>query len=421
METCDYSNFYSLEKENELRIIVGDQARDVKIELVGGLAEIHGSLMDMHKSYCLPVNASVAIFTWEGCTIKVTGKPVSVHVVADTLMILYVTLHASLEERRIRAASDNTNGPITLIVGPKDVGKSTLCRFLLNYAVHCGKCPLYIDLDVGQNSISIPGTVAVLTVQKPADIVAGLEDEAMQVYHFGYNTPGHNIILYNLLMKKLGQTLLSGLKRIDKKIKHSGVIINSCGWIRGYGYNAITLAALNFEIDVLCVIHEERLYMQLLQDMPSSVKVHFVPKMDGAIERSPEIRSQSREARVKEYFYGPSNELQPFTFVVKYSEIQVFRVKTRPLGEGGESMNNVSLDNACLVPVPLDYTLLHQVLALSSSDTVEKDLILAHVIGFICVTSINLTESTITVLSPQPPPLPKKILLIGSTRLIQQH
>lgn len=36
--------------------------------------------------------------------------------------------------------------------GPTDVGKSTLCRLLLNYAVRMGRSPIFIDIDVGQVS-----------------------------------------------------------------------------------------------------------------------------------------------------------------------------------------------------------------------------------------------------------------------------
>ena len=35
-------------------------------------------------------------------------------------------------------------------VGPTDVGKSTVCRLLLNYAVRLGRKPIYVDLDDGQ-------------------------------------------------------------------------------------------------------------------------------------------------------------------------------------------------------------------------------------------------------------------------------
>lgn len=414
MAVSEESKIFVLEVENELRILVGPRVADVKIELITGLAEVFGAEMELHKTYTFPTNASVAIFTWNGCSIKVTGEPMSVGVFTDAEMILNLHLHAGLEKWRMKSEDLDHKGPITLIVGPKDVGKSTLCRFLLNYAARCGRCPLFIDLDVGQNTISIPGTVGVNTIRKPSDIVTGFEDEANQVYHFGYKSPGHNIALYNLLIKKLGQTLRSGLRQTNKNTRFSGVIINSCGWTRGYGYDAITLAAMAFEINILCVIQEERLYQQLLKDMPSCVKVIFIPKMDGAIERSIAIRSESRLARVREYFYGPTNEMVPFTFDVKYSEIQVFCVPFK-IEEG--SMSNISLNNLSHVPVPLDHNLIDQVLALSSADTVEKDLILTHVIGFICVKSIDKDENVIKVLSPQPGPLPKKILLKGNTKL----
>ncbi|GFQ72871.1 protein CLP1 homolog [Trichonephila clavata] len=421
MATSEESKMYNLEIENELRIIVGEVTTVVKIKLVSGLAEIFGAEMELNKTYTFPTNASVAIFTWYGCAIKVTGNPQFVNVFTDTHMILNVHLHAALEKWRVKAENEDTKGPITLIVGPKDVGKTTLCRFLLNYAVRCGRCPLFIDLDVGQNSISVPGSIGIVNIQKPANIIAGFEDEANQVFHFGYKSPGHNITLYSLLLKKLGQTLRSGLRQTNKNTRYSGVIINTCGWTRGFGYDAITLAAMAFEIDVLCVLQEERLYQQLLKDMPSCVKVVYTPKMDGAIERSITVRSESRDARVREYFYGPTNELQPFTFDVKYSEIQVFRVIARPLREEVDSMTNVTLDYTSLVPVPFDHNLIDQVLALSSADTVQKDLILTHAFGFICITGINVAENVITVLSPQPGPLPKKILLIGGTKLIQRQ
>lgn len=37
-----------------------------------------------------------------------------------------------------------------LVVGPTDVGKSSVCKILLNYAVRMGRQPCFIDLDVGQ-------------------------------------------------------------------------------------------------------------------------------------------------------------------------------------------------------------------------------------------------------------------------------
>lgn len=40
-----------------------------------------------------------------------------------------------------------------MVVGPTDVGKSTLCRLLLNYAVRVGRRPTLVELDVGQSGV----------------------------------------------------------------------------------------------------------------------------------------------------------------------------------------------------------------------------------------------------------------------------
>ena len=45
------------------------------------------------------------------------------------------------------------------MVGPTDVGKSTVCKLLANYAARLGRSPIIVDLDVGQSEISVPGTI----------------------------------------------------------------------------------------------------------------------------------------------------------------------------------------------------------------------------------------------------------------------
>ena len=41
------------------------------------------------------------------------------------------------------------------MVGPTDVGKSTVCKLLVNYAARLGRAPVFVDLDVGQVSLMI--------------------------------------------------------------------------------------------------------------------------------------------------------------------------------------------------------------------------------------------------------------------------
>jgi len=113
-----------------------------------------------------------------------------------------------------------------MVVGPTDVGKSTVCRLLLSYAVRLGRRPTLVELDVGQSGVrsdgfakysicntsltrcntprgvrvvqvSVPGTMSALCIERPADVEEGFSVQAPLVYHFGSTSPGTNIKLYN--------------------------------------------------------------------------------------------------------------------------------------------------------------------------------------------------------------------------------
>lgn len=145
-------------------------------------------------------------------------------------MIVYANIHAVLEQMRQKAEQKGTKGPTVMLVGPSDVGKSTLCKLLLNYAVRQGRRPMFVELDVGQGQISIPGTVGAILVERPSDIEEGFSQQGPLVFHFGHNSPGQNIELYNTLITRLAEVLQ---KRADvnKKVAQSGTIINTCGWV----------------------------------------------------------------------------------------------------------------------------------------------------------------------------------------------
>ena len=64
-------------------------------------------------------------------------------------------------------------------------------RLLLNYAVRMGRSPVFVDLDVGQGSISVPGSIGAVLVERPAIIEeGGFAETAPLVYHYGHTTPG---------------------------------------------------------------------------------------------------------------------------------------------------------------------------------------------------------------------------------------
>lgn len=150
---------FVLEQDNELRFEVESKNEKVYLTLKSGLAEVFGTELVKAKTYEFTSGAKVAVFTWHGCVIEVKGKTDVIYTAKETPMVIYSNCHAALELMRMEAEKDNKRGPIAMLVGPCDVGKSTVAKILLNYAVRMTRRPIFVDLDVGQGHISIPGTI----------------------------------------------------------------------------------------------------------------------------------------------------------------------------------------------------------------------------------------------------------------------
>ncbi|PZC72048.1 hypothetical protein B5X24_HaOG211973 [Helicoverpa armigera] len=150
---------FKLDPDSELRFEVESKNEKVVLEIKSGYAELFGTELVKGNQYEFHTGAKVAVFTWHGCTVELRGRTEVSYVAKETPMVVYLNVHAALEQQRVSAEQESTRGPVTMVVGPGDVGKSTLTRILLNYAVRMGRRPIYVDLDVGQGHISVPGTI----------------------------------------------------------------------------------------------------------------------------------------------------------------------------------------------------------------------------------------------------------------------
>jgi len=413
---------FKLEADEELRVEVDCGKTDrVVVELKSGHAEIFGTEMVVNTKYQFTTGAKFAVFTFQGCSVQVQGKmEVDPYTSKETPMMMYLNTHAALEQLRLKAEKDSARGPICMLVGPTDVGKSTVCRLLLNYAVRLGRRPIFADLDVGQGSIAVPGSIGAMLVERPASIEEGFSQNSPLAYHYGHKTPGHNPVLYNQLVSRLADVVRERLK-VNRKADVSGVVINTCGWIRGEGYNQIKHIAQAFEVDVIIVLDQERVYNDLVRDMPKFVKVVWQPKSGGVVSRNQEQRAESRDSRVKQYFYGPHNNLFPHSFEVSFSEIKdrLYKIGAPELPDSCLPLGMKITDNKTKLvsvnPTPRD--LLNHVLAVSFTSATE-DVIITNVAGFVVVTDIKMEEQKLVVLSPQPRPLPDTLLLLSEVQYV---
>lgn len=179
---------YDLKAETELRIeLAGSDDHSyevVTVQLLSGSAEVFGVplALEGEKTYSWGQGDKLAVFTWYGCKLKVSGlKDSMVYISDETPMLSYVNTHAQLEARRdhaaslLKLASDEgvldggkkytgattvdgveqplMSGPRVLVCGPVDSGKSVMCGYLAACAVRVGRSPLFVELDPSMVSL----------------------------------------------------------------------------------------------------------------------------------------------------------------------------------------------------------------------------------------------------------------------------
>jgi polyribonucleotide 5'-hydroxyl-kinase len=173
---------WQIKAECELRCEVAE-TEPLYIKLITGNAEIFGIEMAPGKEYAF-LDENFAIYSWYGCVIETIGNPIAAYISDSTPMIAYVNTHIQLEARRDFALGNMMDGPRVLVVGPSDHGKSTTSRILAAYAARLDRTPIYVDLDVGQNALTIPGCVAAMPLDKTCINIE------VKIHHFS--------VIYNL-------------------------------------------------------------------------------------------------------------------------------------------------------------------------------------------------------------------------------
>lgn len=409
-----------LERESELRIEVGEMP--LRLRLLNGNAEIYGTELPPEIWLTFPPRLKFAVFTWYEATIEMDGTPETDYTADETPMVSYVNVNAVLEGRRNRAKaspskdSDASQGPRVIVVGPTDSGKSTLSRMLLSWAAKLGWKPTFVDLDIGQGAITIPGCIAATPIELPIDPVEGIPLEMPLVYFFGHATPSNNVELYKVLVKELAQMLERQFNG-NAESRAAGMVINTMGWIEGVGYELLLHAIDTFKANVVLVLGQEKLFSMLrdvLKNRPN-VDVVKLQKSGGVVSRNSKVRQKARSYRIREYFYGLTNDLSPHANVANFSDFLVYRIGGGP--QAPRSALPIGADPVAnplrIVPVNVDQELLHLVLAVSYAKDADQ-IISSNVAGFIFVTNVDTQRKTITYLAPSPGMLPSKYLIAGT-------
>ncbi|KAJ2744512.1 Cleavage polyadenylation factor subunit clp1 [Coemansia sp. BCRC 34301] len=416
-----------------------DFKHTVEIRVQRGTAECFGAELGRDSSYSFS-GENGAIYTWDGCTLLVTGDCQSAYVAGETPMDSTINVHMALQQARVQARNDATAmGPRVMVVGPDDCGKSSLVRILTNYAVRMGEAPLFVDLDPRDASVSVPGTVSVTPMTKTVDVEDGFMGYAMSssagppdtplVWQFGHEQPSDNSALFNLLVDRMAMAIDRRMAN-DAGCRAAGIIVDTCGFSDPSKCATIDHAVVALRITTLLVVGSERMFSALStrKFADHSVTVLKIARSGGTVDRSAAFRQQSNSRTIQRYFYGTSKEpFTSFSTVAGFAEIRVLRVgaedavapsSTLPLGEAR------TLTDTSVLNVEIDEALKHSVLAVtdasvesleSGADTVAG----MQALGFVNVSVVDMDKKRLILVSPVPGRLPKQVLVYGDIKWME--
>ena len=235
------------EEEEDAKLARKVSYGPVEVTLVDGTCECFGTELVRERAYTFVPGESVGLFTCTGCLLRIQGGATTTRLphstshpsanrqkhkhehacthteVAETTRVPEcLRLHGELEALRAAAqqSAGARRGPRVVVCGAMDTGKSTLCRMLLNWAVRGGlagagprRRPLFVDTDVGQNGITVPGALAACPVDTVAPVGAAAEAHrahellraAPLCLWFGGISPSENTVLFRFLLDVLAE------------------------------------------------------------------------------------------------------------------------------------------------------------------------------------------------------------------------
>lgn len=436
---------WNLRAENELRCEVGENEL-LFVRVSSGSCEIFGVELVVGKEYTF-TDVNLAVFSWYGCVLETSGDCSAMYESDSTPMVAYVNSHAQLEALRDVALANGDYGPRVMIVGPSDHGKSTTAKILASYACRVDRCPLFVDLDVGQTLATVPGCITVVPLDKfkispDENFASSSQGVAGLTYFYGYNSPKDSPELYKSMVTTLAEKIKLRMER-DADSRSAGIIVNTCGFIDGVGAEIMVHCIRALSIDVVLVMGHDRLYSSLLKDLGkenSGVTIVKLPRSGGVVQRDRLYRARLRRTRIKEYFYGTDvyrdgakqtrPTFSPDRLTLRISSLRIMRAGGLQLSEGmrliGAVSESASFQLTSVSPTPdLEGSILaimHEAGSGVWGDASVTEgggsasLQLSNVAGFVCVVQIDVEQDTMIVLAPCPGQLPSNVVLVGSLK-----
>ncbi|EIW67326.1 hypothetical protein M231_02531 [Tremella mesenterica] len=308
---------------------------EMAVRVASGSVSINAEELPPSTWYPIHKLTKSAIYAHEPAQIEVSSLPASHYASSSTNQSQILSLHLALEQRRILAkrVSDGTIGPRVMLVGPTSSGKTTVAKNLVNLALSAGMgwTPCVVGLDPSSPANLIPGSISLSLPSHPlpthhvahpfgssptslpsSTLAADVSTVGWWYGHTEPSTKGSDI--WKKLVSAMGERWKERCAK-DPIAAASGLIMDTPSAFTNptlgtkkddpkARYALVLQAIQTFDIDVIVVIGHEKLTIDLLRLLPSSIKVLRLPKSGGVVDNDDTYRELVHAFQVRCYFYG---------------------------------------------------------------------------------------------------------------------
>ncbi|KAJ3212877.1 Polynucleotide 5'-hydroxyl-kinase nol9 [Entophlyctis luteolus] len=132
---------------------------------------------------------------------------------------------------------DSLLPPVICVIGSKGLGKSTMCRFLVNQLLAKYNSVAFLDCDLGQPELTPTGQVSIHVLEDPllGPAFTNFKHPLFSCF-VGATTPKNDPDFYSACVLQLWDVYKT---RISQKIP---LVINTDGWVRGMGFDLLLYA-----------------------------------------------------------------------------------------------------------------------------------------------------------------------------------
>ncbi len=179
-----------------------------------------------------------------------------------------------------------------MVLGQIDTGKSTVISYLANHFLNLGRKIAVLDLDMGQQDIGPPCTIALGLLKAP---ILKLSD-----------IPLHRMVLIGKTSPqgRMLQTLSGAKDLVDQAIEIADmVLIDTTGWVSGSAARAYKTAKIRtLEPDLLVALEKENEIDHILKPFESAIRIEKLSVYPRIELRNSTTRKFLRESKFNNYF-----------------------------------------------------------------------------------------------------------------------